>query len=166
MDMACATLPDFIVLTLEKNQTVAVDATADMEALIAEPFDKLLLAGVPEETVEQASDARGKKLNVTLACLIAESLDPQDASDAIRGGRYERIFGQLGSDVAKHLESIAGTSGGPVFGLWYSQDGSKFQYTILGIQSGWDSGSRQLVAWPLGYVVKHFSDVPEDLERE
>jgi hypothetical protein len=164
IDVACAELPAFIVRQLEVNRTVPVDATADMQELIDEPYDNLMLAGVPTETVARSADARGRKLDVTLACLLAKSLAPEEASAALKDGRYERVYGLLGADVRDHLESIEGTSGGPVFGLWYTADGTKFRYTILGIQSGWNRATGQIAAWPIGYIVKIFPEIhPEPI---
>lgn len=157
IDVAIAPLPDYIVRVLAKNNTVPIPASADMEQLLDEPYDKLLLAGIPAETVTHGAEARGKKLEVTMASVIMSALGPEQASSVISQGPYERIYGQISPDVREHVESVAGMSGGPVFGLWYSQDGAQFRYTVIGIQSGWDPGARQIAAWPIGYMIAHFS---------
>lgn len=45
--------------------------------------------------------------------------------------------------------TIAGMSGGPVFGMWFSDDRRTFDYTVVGIQSGWDSKTLEIAAWPV-----------------
>lgn len=145
-DIASVPIDPFHLRTLRANGIRPLDLTADLERLSGTPFDRMGLVGVPAEKTVQ----RGDRVNQFLFCIPVRPLEPFQVVEKLRS-EERRMFGQIESDEfgSSGITTIAGTSGGPVFGFWISDDRSTFDYAAVGIQSGWDPASKQIAAWPL-----------------
>lgn len=146
IDLAIASIHRFHTLALAKNGVVPLDMGADFIRLSGRPCDQLLIVGVPSER----SSLDGGRAEQGLYAIPAAGL-PDDAVIPILKGPYARHYGVVPEEALASVDvtSIVGMSGGPVFGLWFSDDKMQFDYGAIGIQSGWDKGSRQIAAWPL-----------------
>jgi hypothetical protein len=65
-----------------------------------------------------------------------------------------RIYGAIVETgwTSSGLTTINHMSGGPLFGVWISPDRAAFDYTAIGIQSGWHRPSKQITAWSMAHL--------------
>ena len=147
LDMASAYLDPFFVRALVANGVTPIDLVDDLLRLAGLPYDRLVLAGVADETTS-FEDAR---LRQSLFLIPIRPLANAEVHPALYSATERRIYGAIEGDGwdSSGLTDIKGTSGGPVFGVWFSEDRKTFDYAAVGIQSGWLSSSKQIAASPL-----------------
>ncbi|MEB0059255.1 hypothetical protein [Variovorax sp. LG9.2] len=158
-DLAAFRLHGFHTRALQVNGVVPLDLGADFIRLAERPCGMLLVLGVPKE---KSAIGLGH-LSQTLFAIPALGIADTDVAPILRNG-FRRHFGVIDSEVlaAASIDSVVGTSGGPVFGLWFSVDGKEFDYAAIGIQSSWDARSRQIAAWPLDGVSRALATAFKD----
>lgn len=155
-DIAAATLSPFIVRSLKANNVIPLELADDVERLAHLPCHNLFLVGCARETTH----FQGTRLMQLLYCIPVSPLNASDVAPALRG-EAPRVHGSIQGDgwSSAGITTIEGTSGGPLFGVWFSDDKSTFDYAAVGIQSGWDKPSKQIAAWPLGGLSKRLADL-------
>lgn len=157
IDIAMAPLPALMCAAMAANKVVPIDGVRDLLALSGEPFSDMILAGVPEESAEWSGQA-------VTQCLAAVPISPVaacDVAESLRVAGDYRIYGSIPSEYFARFKSVVGTSGGPLFGIWYTPDREHFQYTVVAIQSGWSESSGQIAAWKIDYVLDHFAGLQD-----
>ena len=147
MDIAFKKLDPFHQRALKANNMSPINLAEDFSRLKKSPVEMLMLAGLPDEKTNIGNAAARLTVVIIPGDLIAFS----QASEVFKDGSENRYFGQLdrGKWNKSDLTSITGTSGGPVFGIWYSEDKKQFDYTVVAIQSGWCERELQFAAWPI-----------------
>lgn len=154
IDIAMAMLPEFTQRALRANSTLAKDIGRDFVRLSSMATNILFLLGVPDEL----TDRQGHRVTHTLLNIPLVSLVPDMVVQMLRGParrHYARIDGKM--MTLGGIEKIDGMSGGPMFAVWLSPDQSHFDYTIVGVQSGWDRRTQQVAAWPLDWFAQRLA---------
>ena len=95
------------------------------------------------ETVDYDGDS------VISAKVLVLALSPADSPVAPNEKDANRFYAELLGDSQDAVESVVGMSGSPVFALRSIND--VWHYSVIGVQSGWFSGSRVLFACPFAY---------------
>jgi hypothetical protein len=148
-DFAFYPLHSLSFRTLKANGIVALNLLTDYKKYVDRPYDRMVMLGVPTETV--LVDRESKTVNSKLLLVPISNLSEDQVDIRLRSQNYRRIYGEICGDLAHEVGvlSIEGTSGGPVFGIWLSDDKSQFEYCAIGIQSGWLASVKQVAACPL-----------------
>ena len=135
MDIAFKKLDPFHQRALKANNMSPINLAEDFSRLKKSPVEMLMLAGLPDEKTNIGNAAARLTVVIIPGDLIAFS----QASEVFKDGSENRYFGQLdrGKWNKSDLTSITGTSGGPVFGIWYSEDKKQFDYTVVAIDPAW-----------------------------
>lgn len=156
IDIAAVTLPPFIVRSLKANNVTPLELADDVDRLAHLPCHHLFLVGCARETTHFF----GTRLQQLLYCIPVAPLPARDVSPRLQGDQ-PRVYGLIRGDgwSSAGITTIVGTSGGPLFGVWISNDGTTFDYAAVGIQSGWDEASKQIAAWPLGSLSARLAEV-------
>ena len=156
LDLAATRLAPFHRRALSANGIVPLDLGADFLRLSQTPCTCLYLTGIPEETTRVFDHSLKQNLYVIPAFGIAEA----SVSPALRHPlkRHYGTLSELGWTSAG-LQSISGMSGGPVFGLWMDEANDSFDYTAIGIQSGWDASAKQIAATSLDALSRAIAEM-------
>lgn len=146
-DIAATTIHPFIIRGLQANNVVALELADDITRLVAVTCHDLYLVGGASET----TCIQGSRLQQNLYCIPVNPIPDEQVVPSLRGTQ-RRVHGVIKGDGwdSAGITTIAGTSGGPVFGFWLSPDRQRFDYAAVGVQSGWDPATKQIAAWPLG----------------
>jgi hypothetical protein len=146
-DIAGAPIDAFIVRGLVVNKNAPLAIAEDFDRLVTQPYDRLLLVGTPKSR----NEITGTECTQTICMIPATGVAWSDVSDVLKAGPQERVYGLMDADAWANsgIDDIDGISGGPVFGIWFNEDKSLFDYAAIGIQSGWDRHSGQFAAWQI-----------------
>jgi hypothetical protein len=133
---------DFGVITLEPHH-VGLLAKNGVIALTEErwaqqhtvQFDGFAMLGFPEEFTSQRVSASGDgMLSPVIFGIRRLGSAPEDRAPT----RYPQFVGQLDPELP--LKSVAGMSGGPIFGFRYKDQ--ELRYWVVALQSTWDRQRR------------------------
>lgn len=161
IDHGAMILRPYIVDNLLKGPSRWI--TSDMIARDDEVFDCYVLLGFPESArnpVLRASgpDKRTVYFNISTPLLPLQRISPPDTPiDPNRSRLYFEILPHFCTDplAPDEITSVAGMSGGPIFGVRFEQ--SQTITKLVGLQSAQGKESRYLAACPLWDFPEHLS---------
>jgi hypothetical protein len=137
MDYGVIPLHPIHTRQLQANHVKSLDEGAWHS--VPEKLDTYRLLGIPAERV-RFSEGR-----VTIGTVLTQVNAIADDDHYQFEGVTAPMF--YGTVTLGELESIVGTSGGPVFGFRRTSAG--YDYWLIGVQSAWEKSSRTIAAAPV-----------------
>lgn len=151
LDIGIVALRDFFRAGMQANgvRPIPVAAWAGREP---PGYSDYAILGLPLEANEpvERQGPRGPQIGhvVTLTLVGVDALVPTPAE--YHSSPVPRFVGRLRDNG--ELQSIEGMSGGPILGISSREGG--WDYACVGVQSGWHSQTRIVLATPMGIVVE------------
>jgi hypothetical protein len=151
-------LSTYYLRLLDANGVVAIEEV-NWKHQHTIPFSRYALLGLPEEYTQAIPSGAG-------GGLVSPTMISLDRLDAPSDSEYPRFAGKLSERAV--VKSVAGMSGGPIFG--YADGPDRMRYWLVALQSSWEPDSRTIYGCPMpvlaSIITAHVDEALRDIAEE